>query len=68
MVGTFKVVLNGFKIGERFLKIIFDNALRWRVDKARKFIVPIYPEYHTELLPDSILRTESPLDFVENSP
>jgi hypothetical protein len=34
----------------------------------RKFIVPIYPEYHTELLPDSILNTESPEDFVENKP
>lgn len=36
--------------------------------KARKFIVPIYPRYHTELFPDSILRTESPHDFVENRP
>ena len=36
--------------------------------KARKFIVPIYPQYHTELIPDSVLRTESPLDFVENRP
>jgi len=35
---------------------------------ARKFLVPIYPEYHTDLFPDSILRTESPLDFVENEP
>lgn len=35
---------------------------------ARKFIVPIYPAYHTELLPDSILRTESPDDFQENRP
>jgi hypothetical protein len=35
---------------------------------ARKFIVPIYPAYHTELLPDSILNTESPSDFVENKP
>jgi hypothetical protein len=35
---------------------------------TRKFIVPIWPEYHTELLPDSILRTESPADFVENRP
>ena len=35
---------------------------------ARKFIVPIRPPYHTELLPDSILRTESPADFVENKP
>jgi hypothetical protein len=32
------------------------------------FIVPIYPEYHTELFPDSILRTESPAAFVENDP
>jgi hypothetical protein len=35
---------------------------------ARKFIVPIRPEYHTNLFPDSILRTESPLEFVENEP
>lgn len=130
-IGTFKVSLNGFKLGERFLKIIFDNALRFNVDEiyvtifdrtdgqvrlidllegwgfirhgvknsgagqelvyvrdfraeadiyeptktypfisanTRKFIVPIYPEYHTELFPDSVLRTESPLDFVENRP
>ena len=32
------------------------------------FIVPIFPKYHTELFPDSILQTESPLDFVENEP
>jgi hypothetical protein len=31
-------------------------------------IVPIYPAYHTELFPDSILRTESPKEFVENEP
>jgi hypothetical protein len=36
--------------------------------RSRIFIVPIYPEYHTELLPDSILNTESPDDFVENKP
>ena len=34
--------------------------------RARKFVVPICPDYHTELLPDSILNTESPDDFVEN--
>lgn len=130
-IGTFKVASNGFKLGERFLKIAFDNALQakvseiyltifnkdsehdrliallrdWgfkqygvkrspageelvlvrdftpRADRAnpattypfmskggRKLIVPIYPAYHTELLPDSILRTESPRDFVENKP
>jgi hypothetical protein len=30
---------------------------------SRAFIVPIYPEYHTSLLPDSILNTENPADF-----
>ena len=32
------------------------------------FIVPIYPDYHTELLPDSILNTESPEEFIEDFP
>lgn len=130
-VGTFKVVSNGVRLGERFLKIIFDNALINKVDeiyvtifdkrddekrlivlfedwgfklhgkkqslsgqelvyvrsfqpaydsknpkytypylsrRADVFLVPIRPEYHTELLPDSILRTESPEDFVDNEP
>nr|VFK61486.1 MAG: hypothetical protein BECKUNK1418G_GA0071005_101745 [Candidatus Kentron sp. UNK]VFK69102.1 MAG: hypothetical protein BECKUNK1418H_GA0071006_101024 [Candidatus Kentron sp. UNK] len=128
-VGTFKVISNGFKIGERFVKIIFDNAIRFNVDEiyvtafdhgdnqlrlielladwgfakhgtkgkelvfarpcaieyarqqrrprltypyarsdTKKWIVPIYPAYHTELFPDSILNTESPADFVENAP
>lgn len=132
-IGTFKVTANGFKLGERFLKIIFDNAFKQKVDEiyvtifdkreeqerlislledwgfnyhgikttkngeekvyvksfkrgeeiniafpkltypfisndSNVFIVPIYQAYHTELFPDSILRTESPLDFVENAP
>ena len=126
-VGTFKVVSNGFRLGERFLKIIFDNAIKNHVqeiyvtvydrrDEQRRliallgawgfrrwgmkgaeivyvrdfmpnfdmndikstypyfsrrrqcFLVPIYPQYHTELLPDSILNTESPTDFVEDFP
>jgi hypothetical protein len=130
-VGTFKVTLNGFKLGERFLKIIFDNAVRAKVDEiyvtifdkrieqqrlinlledygfykygfkdgpsgkelvyvrdfsrradiitpkltypfisgsSNVFLVPIYPDYHTELFPDSILRTESPDSFEENEP
>jgi predicted nucleic acid-binding protein len=128
-IGTFKVVLNGYKLGERFVKIIFDNAIKQKVeelyvtifdkrmeqkrlvglleefgfvyhgikhneygdelvytrkmDKAfnqnnpkstfpyfkktsKAYIVPIKPEYHTNLLPDSILRTEKPSDFIEN--
>jgi len=130
-IGTFKVTSNGYKLGERFIKIVFDNALRHHVDEIyvtlfnkteeherliglltdwgfihhgkkltptgfelvyiknfnpkpdqenpkitypfidrnrRYFIVPIYPEYHTELLPDSILNNESPKDFIENEP
>lgn len=126
-IGTFKVISNGFRLGERFLKIIFDNALKNKVqeiyvtifdkrqeqlrlielmeqwgfafwgmkgeervyvrdftptfnianiktcfpyisEKQNCFIVPIYPEYHTELLPDSILNTESPEEFVEDFP
>ena len=130
-IGTFKVVSTGYKLGERFLKIIFDNALRNRVDeiyvtifnktydhqrlialledwgfrhhgikntptgdeqvyvkdfhptpnrdnsklthpiidKNRQFfLVPIYPEYHTELLPDSILNNENPENFIDDKP
>jgi hypothetical protein len=36
--------------------------------RQRKFIVPIYPEYHTELLPDSILRNETPDNYIQNRP
>jgi hypothetical protein len=130
-IGTFKVNLNGYKLGERFLKIVFDIAIKQRVDEVyvtifphtveqvrliklledfgfvqwgekrnpfgaervylrdmtprfdsskprltfpyirrsvRTFLVPIWPQYHTELLPDSILKTESPADFVEHEP
>jgi predicted nucleic acid-binding protein/L-amino acid N-acyltransferase YncA len=130
-IGTFKVTSTGYKLGERFLKVIFDNALQYDVDeiyvtifnkrdeqlrliylledwgfkhwgtkttdngieqvfvreskpapnlqqpkltfpavskKTIKWIVPIYPQYHTELFPDSILNNESPQDFTENEP
>ncbi len=32
-IGTFKVISNGFRLGERFLKIVFDNALKNKVDE-----------------------------------
>ncbi len=128
-IGTLKVDYNGFRLGERFLKIAFDNALRMKIDElyvtifkkrpeqerligiledygfnhwgqkkstgelvyvrdfkpffnlgdplktfpyvsaARNiFLVPIKPDYHTDLLPDSILNTESPTNFEENEP
>lgn len=130
-IGTFKVISNGIRLGERFLKIIFDHAIKFHVDeiyvtvfnktddqrrlinllldwgfeyhgtkttvsgkeevyvrdfrpnfnlqdpkktfpfissKGNIFLVPIRPEYHTELLPDSRLTTESPANFIENKP
>lgn len=128
-VGTFKVISNGVRLGERFMKIIFDNALARKVDEIyvtifekrdeqqrlialleewgfqkygtkggdgelvyvrdftpkadtdnpkltipylsaeqNVFLIPIYPDYHTELLPDSYLKTESPQNFIEHEP
>jgi len=32
-IGTFKVESSGFRLGERFIKIIFDNAIERRVDE-----------------------------------
>lgn len=32
------------------------------------FLVPIYPDYHTDLLPDSYLKTESADDFKDDLP
>lgn len=128
-VGTFKVESTGFRLGERFVKIIFDNALKRKVDEiyvtlftdrkellalkellsrwgfsyhgqkyttgeevlvkplhkmiqgktpkfnypnflysVNKFIMPIYPKYHTTLLPDSKLNTENQIDFLGPEP
>ncbi len=43
-IGTFKVTSNGFKIGERFLKIIFDNALQYNVEEIYVTIFDKRPE------------------------
>lgn len=118
-IGTFKVAEHWYNLGERFLKIIFDNAIKRNVDEIyvtvfdddeakqrlinfllewgfykrgkkgsetvlvrdfsknfnvndpkltfpyfkpdlKAFVCPIKPEYHTELLPDSILTNENP--------
>lgn len=128
-VGTFKVVATGFRLGERFIKIILDNAIEQNVDEVyvtmfedrpeletlatllsrwgfvnygtktstgetvlikqmkqylpelsprqnfpnllygvQKFILPILPQYHTSLLPDSILRNENENDFLAKTP
>lgn len=128
-VGTFKVVATGFRLGERFIKIIMDNAIEQNVDEVyvtlfedrpeletlatlfsrwgfekfgvktsngetvltkqmkqyipeltprqnfpnlvygrQKFILPILPQYHTSLFPDSILRNENESDFLAKTP
>lgn len=132
-IGTLKVAANGFKIGERFLKIIFDNAHLNKVDEiyvtifdkrpeqmdliemilewgfvkhgtketengvenvyvrtfgkkfpvsienpkltfpfisktSEKYIIPIRPEYHTELFPDSINTREDVRRYIDNEP
>ena len=54
----------GKKINENNLKHTYPFISR----SSKTYIVPIYEEYHTELLPDSILNTESPEDFVEDFP
>lgn len=130
-VGTFKVESTGFRLGERFIKIIFDNAQQRKVDEiyvtlftdrgelialedllcrwgfvyygvkqsngriekvlvkhlhsievnatpklnypnfsysCNKFILPILPQYHTTLLPDSQLNSENRIDFLGREP
>lgn len=130
-VGTFKVESTGFRLGERFVKIIFDNAIQRNVDEIyvtlfdgreelnaledllirwgffrygvkkgasgdeivlvkkmktydmnisarrnfpnilfnkQKFILPIFKQYHTTLLPDSRLNNENEVDFLEKLP
>lgn len=128
-VGTFKVEASGFRLGERFIKIIFDNAIARNLDEiyvtlfkdrdelkrlydllirwgfydygikdtdgqqetvlvkklgtydetktvmanfpnlnknGAKMILPIKPQYHTSLFPDSRLNTE--LEYIGNIP
>lgn len=118
-VGTLKIVAHGSKLGERFVKKVFDNAISNDVEEIyvtvfeihaplirllkrygfiehstkttpngtelvfvrslsnltgdirrdypvmhikgrKKYLLAIYPEYHTKLFPDSILDNENP--------
>ncbi len=43
-IGTLKVVSNGYKIGERFLKIVFDNANQYKVEEVYVTIFEKRPE------------------------
>ncbi|MEJ0029085.1 MAG: hypothetical protein WDO15_01370 [Bacteroidota bacterium] len=43
-IGTFKVTINGYKLGERFLKIIFDNAFNQKVEEIYVTIFNKTPE------------------------
>lgn len=128
-IGTFKVEMTGLKLGERFIKIICENALKFSVEEiyvtifnrtvsqqylisllekygftfwgnkldtgelvyiksmdkhfnihdprksfpyiskqTNSFIVPIWPQYHTKLLPDSILNNEQTHEYKDNKP
>lgn len=126
-VGTFKIERTGFRLGERFLKIIFDNARQFKAEEiyvtlfknkrdsvkylksimeewgfvehgyktngetvlvktlevfngenspkfnypliktdAKYFFLPIFPQYHTDLFPDMILKNENMHLYMEN--
>lgn len=43
-VGTFKVESTGFRLGERFMKIIFDNAIEQKVDEIYVTLFTDRPE------------------------
>ncbi|MDQ6528423.1 PIN domain-containing protein [Flavobacterium sp. LHD-85] len=43
-IGTLKVTGNGYKIGERFLKTIFDNALQYNVEEIYVTLFTKRPE------------------------
>lgn len=43
-IGTLKVIANGYKIGERFLKTIFENALLFKVEEIYVTIFDKRPE------------------------
>lgn len=46
-VGTFKVEASGFRLGERFIKIIFDNAIERSVDEIYVTLYMNRPELRT---------------------
>ncbi|WP_428743499.1 PIN domain-containing protein [Tenacibaculum sp.] len=43
-IGTLKVISNGYKIGERFLKVVFDNALQYKVEEIYVTVFDKRPE------------------------
>ena len=51
---------NSLSVKGNFPNILFHNK--------QKFILPIYPVYHTTLLPDSKLNTENEVDFLGKEP
>ena len=45
-IGTFKVINNGFRLGERFMKIIFDHAL---INKVEEVYVTIFDKREEQI-------------------
>jgi hypothetical protein len=66
VAGTERVLIRTIFKNDVF-RNVFEQYPRVR-RSARHFVVPIYPAYHTDLFPDSILNTESPADFSELQP
>jgi hypothetical protein len=64
--GTERVLVRDFTV--RFDGTHPSKTFPWLSKANDVYIVPIRPEYHTELFPDSILRTEKALDFLDNMP
>lgn len=46
-IGTFKVDATGFRLGERFIKIVFDNAIEQNVDEVYVTLFDNLPELET---------------------
>ena len=46
-IGTFKVDATGFRLGERFIKIILDNAIEQNVDEVYVTLFDDRPELET---------------------
>jgi predicted nucleic acid-binding protein len=53
-VGTFKVLSTGFRLGERFIKIIFDNAIQYGVEEI--YLTMFESREESQVLSDLLIR------------
>ncbi len=64
-IGTFKVDIHGYRLGERFLKIIFDNAIKQKVDEI---YVTMFKKPEQERLINLLLEWGFKYWGIKNSP